>query len=175
MIAFLDLIDETEEKDRFKRLYAKYRGLMAHIASNKLDSRQDVEDVLQETFLYIAKNFDKVGDIDSPATKRYVAVITEGFAIKKFNKEIKHLYHMSTADEVDIDNTLSDNYFNDFDRVDLMMAVNSLNDEYRNLIYFTYVLGYTSSETAEIYGLSAENVRKKLQSARRELRKMLES
>lgn len=148
MIAFLDLIDDYEDKECFEQLYYKYRGLMAHIASEKTASQEDVEDVLQESFLYIAKNFSKVRDVYSNSTKRYVAVITEGYAIKKYNNERKQLYNLNDVNEIDVDNTISDEYFNAYDKADLRMVVNSLNDEYRNLIYFTYVLGYTSNATS---------------------------
>lgn len=87
MIAFLDLIDDYEEKERFKELYNTYRGLMAHIARIKTSSYEDVEDILQDTFFYIAKNFNKIGEIDSPKTKCFISVITEGFAISKYRKE----------------------------------------------------------------------------------------
>lgn len=175
MIAFLDLIDDDEDKERFKKLYCKYKGLMAHIASEKLKNQDDIEDVLQESFLYIAKNFSKVGDINSNSTKRYVAVITEGYAIKKYNIERKQLYHFNDIKDIDVDNTISDEYFNSYDKADLKMVISSLNDEYRNLIYFTYVLGYTSKEISEIYGLSADNIRKKIQFAKLEIKKNLES
>ncbi len=175
MIAFLDLIDDYENKERFKNLYCKYKGLMAHIAYEKLKNQEDVEDVLQDSFLYIAKNFSKVGDINSNSTKRYVAVITEGYAIKKYNIEKKQLNHLNNAMDIDTDDIISDEYFNAYDKADLRMVINSLNDEYRNLIYFTYVLGYTSKETAEIYGLSSDNIRKKIQFAKLEIKKNLES
>lgn len=175
MIAFLDLIDNYEDKERFKKLYYKYKGLMAHIAYEKLKNQDDVEDVLQEAFLYIAKNFSKVENINSVGTKRYVAVITEGYAIKKYNNEKKQLYHFNDINDIDVDNTISDEYFNSYDKADLRMVINGLNDEYKNLIYFTYVLGYTSKEISEIYGLSADNIRKKIQFAKFELKKNLES
>lgn len=175
MIAFLDLIDDYEDKERFKQLYFKYKGLMAHIACEKVNSQEDIEDVLQESFLYIAKNFSKVGDINSNSTKRYVAVITEGYAIKKYNNERKQLYHLNDINEIDLDNIISDEYFNAYDKADLRMIINRLNDEYRNLIYFTYVLGYTSKKISEIYELPADNIRKKLQFAKLEIKKNLES
>lgn len=175
MIAFLDLIDDYEDKERFKKLYHKYKGLMAHIASKKVESQEDVEDVLQDSFLYIAKNFSKVGDISSNSTKRYVAVITEGYAIKKYNIERKQLYHLNDIMDIDIDNTISDEYFNFYDKADLRIVVNSLNDEYRNLLYFKYILGYSSKEISEIYGLSSDNIRKKIQFAKLEIKKNLES
>lgn len=175
MIAFLDLIDNDEDKERFKQLYHKYKGLMAHIANEKVASQEDAEDVLQESFLYIAKNFSKVGDIHSNSTKRFVAVITEGYAIKKYNNERKQLYHLYDVHEIDVDNTFGNEYFNAYDKTDLRMVINKLNDEYRNLIYFTYVLGYTSKEISEIYGLSADNIRKKIQFAKLEIKKDLGS
>ncbi len=73
MIAFLDLIDDYEEKERFKELYNTYRGLMAHIARTKASSYEDVEDILQDTFFYIAKNFNKIGEIDLPKTKCFIS------------------------------------------------------------------------------------------------------
>ncbi len=73
MIAFLDLIDDYNDKERFKKLYNKYRGLMAHIARTKASSYEDVEDILKDTFFYIAKNFNKIGEIDSPKTKCFIS------------------------------------------------------------------------------------------------------
>lgn len=77
--------------------------------------------------------------------------------------------------DIDIDNTISDEYFNSYDKADLRIVVNSLNDEYRNLLTFTYVLGYSSKEISEIYGLSSDNIRKKIQFAKLEIKNNLES
>lgn len=134
---------------------------MAHIACEKVNSQEDVDDILQRSFLYIAKNFSKVGDINSNNTKRYAAVITEDYAIKKYKNERKPLYHLNDVNEIDVDNIISNEYFNAYDKYDLRMVINRLNDEYRNLIYLTYVLRYTSKEISGIYGLSADNIRKK--------------
>lgn len=134
---------------------------MAHIACEKVNSQEDVDDILQKSILYIAKNFSKVGDINSNSTKRYAAVITEDYAIKQYKNERKKLYHLNDVNEIDVDNIISNEYFNVYDKYDLRMVINRLNDEYRNLIYLTYVLRYTSKEISGIYGLSADNIRKK--------------
>ena len=168
MIAFLDLIDDEKDKERFKLLYQKYKGLMAHITAEKVDSQEDVEDVLQDAFLYIAKNFDKVGDIDSNSTKCFIAVITEGFAIKKYKYENKHI--VSLADDVDIESIVSDYNFNSYDKAELKMVVDSLKDEYINLLYLTYTFGFTSKEIALMFGVSDALIRKRIQFAKLEIR-----
>ena len=173
MIAFLDLIDDYNDKERFKELYNTYRGLMAHIASTKTNSHEDIEDILQDAFFYIAKNFNKVGNIDSPKTKYFVSVITEGFAISKYRKEKKHINTLSTEDVIEVDIPYYD--FDIYSKVDLNLVIDTLSDEYRNLIYLTYIFGYKSKEIAGIYGLTDSNVRKKIQFAKAEIRNKLES
>ncbi len=173
MIAFLDLIDDYKDKERFKKLYNKYRGLMAHIASTKTSSHEDIEDILQEAFFYIAKNFNKVGNIDSPKTKCFVSVITEGFAISRYRKEKKYNNTISATDVIETDIPYND--FDIYSKVDLELVIDTLSDEYRNLIYLTYIFGYKSKEIAGIYGLTDSNVRKKIQFAKAEIRNKLES
>lgn len=169
MIAvYLALIDSEEEKIRFTRLYNRYLRLMTSVAKRKVPTAQDVEDVLQDTFFYIAKNFDKIGDVDSPQTKQYVCILTEGFAINKYKKETKYIPVETEFDGTDIINE-TDN----FELQDLKAAVDSLSDEYKNLIYLTYNYGYKSDEIAKMFNMSASSVRKKLQFARAEIKEYL--
>lgn len=171
MIAFLDLIDDYEEKERFKELYNTYRGLMAHIAGTKTNFHEDIEDILQDAFFYIAKNFNKIGEIDSPKTKCFISVITEGFAISKYRKEKKYMDILSVGDITETD--ISYNDFDAYSEIEFKAVIDTLSDEYRNLIYLTYMFDYKSKEIAGIYGLTASNIRKKLQFAKNEIRNKL--
>lgn len=170
MIAFLDLIDNHNDGERFALLYNKYKGLMAHIAYKRLDSQQDVEDVLQDAFFYIAKNFNKIGDINSAQTKCFVGVIAEGFAISKFRKNKNNLNTVCIDEVAD---TAVVSSFDDSSIADLKMVIDTLSDEHKNLLYLKYVFGYKSREIAEIYGISAAAVRKKIQFAKAEVKNKL--
>jgi RNA polymerase sigma-70 factor (ECF subfamily) len=172
MIAFLDLIDDYEDKIRFKELYNEYLGLIVSIARSKVHTSQDVEDAVQDTLFYIAKNFNRIGDLKSASTKCYIATITEGIAINRYNKETKYQnykVHSSISEDL-IDGCNLDVY----DITDIKLVIDNLCDEYRNLIYLTYVFGYKSKEIAQVYNMSDSNVRKKLQFARAEIKKQLE-
>lgn len=166
MIAFLDLIDNEEDRVRFMELYDTYKGLMLAAAEDKCPNELDAEDVVQDAFLYIAKNFDKVGDIHSPMTKRFVAVITEGMAIDKFRKDFNTLSEVSMDDP---DNDI-EVFTEDIPQSEIKMIVDSLREDYRNIIYLSAIFGYTSQEIAEVYGITDSAVRKRLEFAREEIR-----
>ncbi|MCM1286488.1 MAG: sigma-70 family RNA polymerase sigma factor [Acetobacter sp.] len=172
MIAFLDLIDSDENKKQFEYLYYKYRNLMAFIAQENLSNQEDVEDAVQDAFIYIAKNFDKIDDVDSKQTKSYISVITKGFAISKYRKERKYINDISTEDMNEY--VLEDSAFDIYDKTELIMIIDTLDEEYRNLLYLTYVFGYKSKEISKMFGMSDSNVRKKIQFAKADLRNKLE-
>ena len=172
MVAFLDLIDDDEDKERFRSLYIKYKGLMAYIINEKVHTKEDVEDVLQEVFFYIAKNFYKIGDINSNETKNFICIVTEGFAISQFRKEKRHINNI-TFEEAYATNASHDD-FDTYNVTELKMLLNTLSDESRNILYLTYVFGLTSKEVAKIYGITDSNVRKKIQFAKAKIRKELQ-
>lgn len=173
MMMFLSVIETPQEKSRFKQLYEKYSNLVMYIAMQKLNNPTLAEEAVQDTFMYIAKNFNKIGDVDDVKTKNFVATIANGFAINKYNKENKQNIISSyvatgyTAKEKD------DLNFDSYSFIELKNAIDLLSDENKNYLYLKYVYGYTSKEIAKVYGISPELVRKRLQFAKRDVRKYL--
>lgn len=174
MIAFLDLLDTDEEKSKFKQLYYKYNDLLMWIAMGKLKNNHLAEEAVQDAFFYIAKNFHKIEDVDSKRTKCYLSDIVQGFAINKYNKE-KKVIRFSTEEEYIISSQEDEAFFDNLDAVEIKLAINSLPDESKNYLYLTYIYGYTSKEIGDMYNISPELVRKKIQFAKRDVRKYFES
>ena len=174
MMVFLDLVDTEPEKSKFQQLYYKYIDLFMWIAMDKLKNHYLAEEAVQDAFLYIAKNFDKVGDVESKVTKGYLCTIIQGFAINKFNKENKAIHLFLEDEEFTTFNYDDEKFFNSLDAVELKIAVNSLPDDSRNYLYLTYVYGYTSKEIGEMYNISSNLVRKKIQFAKKDVRKYYE-
>ena len=174
MIAFLDLLDTDEEKSKFKQLYYKYNDLLMWIAMDKLKNQHFAEEAVQDAFFYIAKNFDKVGEVDSRYTKGYLSRVVEGLSINKYNKEKKIISLSDDEEEYATYARDDDTFFDNLEVLDLKDAVSKLSDESQNYLYFTYFYGYTSNEIAEMYSISPESVRKKIQFAKRDIRKYFE-
>lgn len=61
-----------------------------------------------------------------------------------------------------------------YDIAELKLVIDTLSDEYRNILYLTYIFGYKSKEIAQIYNMSDSNVRKKIQFAKKEIINKLE-
>lgn len=77
MIAlYLSLVDENQ-KDKFEKVYYKYKDLMFYIAYEVLRNERDAEDAVQEGFLRIAKNISKILDVNSSKSKNFVVLITK--------------------------------------------------------------------------------------------------
>ena len=131
LFLYMSLIDDENDKSKFEQLYYMYDKLMMNVAMSKLHDIDMAEDVLQDSWLYIAINFEKVGDINSVSTRNYLATITAGFAINKFNKNNKTI--LLPLDEAI--SSISDEYFNQFETVELKLAIDTLNDESQNLLH----------------------------------------
>lgn len=169
IMMFLNLLDTQEEKDSFLELYDTYKDLLYWIALKKTNSIEDAEECVQETFFYVAKHFDKIGEIKSKRTKCYLSTIVTGFAIDIYN-EFQKLELISNDD-----NELRDiEYFENFEKVELTAVFDDILDEESKIFfYLKYIYNYKSSEIAEIYNVKDSLVRKKLQYAREKLKQYL--
>lgn len=78
---YLMMIDAEEDKQKFAILYETYRHLMMKVALNVLKDTFLAEDAVHEAFIKIAKNMEKIGEIDATATKRYLLTITKNATI----------------------------------------------------------------------------------------------
>lgn len=127
---FLNLLDTQSEKDKFIKLYDKYKNMLYWISYGKTQSCQDAEECVQETFFYVAKHFEKIGDVNSSKTKGYLATIVTGFSIDVYNKSKKY-------GRIDIENNnVAENlsYFDNIETVELSSAIESVLSEEEKFI-----------------------------------------
>ncbi len=166
---FLNLLDTQNEKEKFIELYDTYKDLLYWIALNRTKNIEDAEECVQETFFYVAKNFEKIDEVNSKRTKCYLSTIVTGFAIDIYKDSQKIDVNLNDDDDLkDIE------YFENFEKVELLAAFDKLLDEESKIfLYLKYIYEYKSSEIAEIYNVKDSYVRKKLQYAREKLKQNL--
>ena len=167
MIAiYLSLIDEND-MSRFEKIYYKYKNLLFYIANGILPDITDAEDAVQEAFIRIAKNMDKIEDTESVATKNFVAIIAKREALRISEKK----YKSSEDKEIDLD-TIEDTKAQDA-LISIQNSLNLLPDEYCYLMNLKYVFGYSGKEISEITNLTETNVRQKLFREKRMLEEII--
>ena len=81
MIILFLTFDTEEEKEKFSEIYRDHAEFMIRVARRILQNSPDAEDVVQDVFLYIADNLEKIDLSDRQKTRSYLAIITEHKAI----------------------------------------------------------------------------------------------
>ena len=177
MVAFLDLIDSDEDKEKFIQLYNKYNRLVYWIAERRVHKHEIAEECVQETFFSIAKNFHKIGEVNGAATRSYVATIAEGFAIKAFRRENKVVFVQSDDDEkrIQLADPSLDFIPDNVDAIDLSIAIDRyLDDEEKNLIYLRYTYKFKVSELSRMFDTTDYFINKKISIALNKLKDYFE-
>lgn len=167
MMIYLQMIDTSEDRSKFEKLYLKYRGLMFHVANNILNNVQDAEDAVHQAFLKIAENIEKLGDPECPKTKGYVVTIVENKAIDLYRQR-KRRQVVELSDELqgvqavyEGENTLA-------------ACILKLPARYREVILLRYHHGYSVKEVAAMLDLSFAAASKLDQRAKNRLKDLYE-
>lgn len=170
MIAFLDLLDTEYEKEQFAKLYNQYSKLLYKIAFEKVNNIHDAEECVQETFLYIAKNFHKIDDVCSSKTKYFLSTIVSCIAIDCYRRS-KTIEFISLEDYEEYKDL---SYIDKYTPDEVSFSIDKLDDDSKNLIYLTYYFGYKSKEIASMLGINNDAVKQRLCRARKKLKKIIE-
>ncbi len=87
---------------KFDKLYKNYKRLMFGIAYDILKNEQDAEDAVQEAFIRLADNIEKIADEDSPQARNFSVVVTRNICFNMLRKR-----HIET--DIDDEVVCSDN------------------------------------------------------------------
>ena len=98
---YLMIIDSEENKRKFVVLYEKYRYLLMKVAYDVLGDNYLAEDAVHEAFIKVTKNMEKIGDVNSQETKRYLITITKNSAIDIYRKKCIQMKREVFVDELD--------------------------------------------------------------------------
>lgn len=80
MLLYLSLIETEEDKIKFEDIFNSYKKTMYYVANSILKDEHYSHDAVQNSFLKIIKNIDKIEDVKSNKTK--------GFIVTYYSKEL---------------------------------------------------------------------------------------
>ena len=165
---FLAMIDTDEGKRKFVILYEKYRQTMEKVAYDVLGDHFLAEDAVHDAFIKVALNVDKIGNVDSRETKRFLVVITRNQSIDIYRKrgiQREREVSMDRMDEGAIEDVRSGNLSvgmeMDVDN-NILNVLKNLPDKYRDVFLLKYSGGFGNREIARALDISEENVRQRL-------------
>jgi len=181
------LIELLEEKDKYAQelFVIRYYSNMFSIALRYLRNREDVEDVLQDSFISAIKKFDQFKGDSALKTWLTSIVINNCLMLlrsEKKNPEVQVEEYLPkfdsdgfrVEDKTNIEKS-PEELMNDKQKKEFIKsAVDKLPGHYRTIIMLRDIEGYSVKETSELLELTEANVKSRLHRARLALKKLLE-
>ena len=168
---FLLAIGNEEDQQKIEILYKQYHRLMYKVAYDVLHNRGEVEDVLHDSFIKIAKNMDCIGDPYSKETKNFLAVISKNTALDVYRKKKRRWKREVSFKEV-YDSSVPRTYIKtsiDGDAQFLVEAIRNLPELYRAPLSLKYTNQYSIKEISKILNISETNVKQRIFRAKKML------
>ena len=177
MLAFyMTFIDGEDDKAKFEILYNTYRKRMVYTAFSVLNNKEDAEDAVHDTFIKIARNMRSIGDPESDETLSYVLKAVKNTAINLSKKNTTRNKHIQSQD---VDN-ISDGAFLNKLRIqenyeEVVEAIRSLNDIYRDVMFYHFIAGMKSRDIADLLDRNKSTVQQQIVRGKKKLLEILEN
>jgi len=168
ILAYLD--DENDQK-LLEDIFYAYSKQMMHLALSYLKNEEDAEDAVGTVFEKIAsRNFDVVRNIKNEVDLRnYLLKATKNTSLnllrdrKKENVSLDEIPEYNLAENGD----LSDDCFykvvcTKLDYETVLKAISQLNEKYRDVLYYHFVMEMTVSEVAKLLFQSVSATKQQL-------------
>lgn len=162
------------QKNKFEALYYRYRRLLYTVIRKTVSSDSDAEDILQNTFIKIAKNIKSIDDIESKETSAFLTVIAKNTAYdflrsRSCYEEINLEEIESIADE---DNTIA-RLLSDIQYEKIVSCIKSVPSPYMEVMFLHFVKDYSVRYTARLLERKPQTVKMQLVRGKKILVKML--
>lgn len=170
---YLMMVDIDEDRDKFTILYDKYRKLMQTVCYKVLQDDYLAEDATHDAFIKLAKNMDKIKNIESHETKRYLITIAKNSAIDIYRRCASRRMHEVCFDEREALEkvTIDENLGEDDKVIEILKQLPAL---YRDVLLLKYSNGFSNVEIAAILNISEENVRQRISRGKKIVKKELD-
>lgn len=164
--------------DRFEIIVKRYNQRLFRIIRSYLSDRQDIEDVMQTTYLKAYKNLKQFRGESKFSTWLIRIAIHEALKKLKGQDKISNLHSVTDSRHSDLKDSV-ERYTPESTMIQkdmnshLEKAIDALPPKYRSVLIMRSIEQLSTEETAEILGISQANVKVRLYRAKSKLRDKL--
>jgi len=174
----LSMIEDEQERQKIADIYEKYRYKCLHIAFNIVKNQEMAEDAVEDAFIEVIKQKDKILPMNCSDLLSYLVTIVKSRAIniiKKTNKisdtPIDEIVETIESNEIPVDEQIANKQ--GFEH--LVAKIASLDENYKIVFEIKYRDNLSNGEIAKILNITQKNVEMRLYRAKLKLRKLIES
>ena len=154
---YLAVLDDQSNEEQFIDVYNTYKRLVYHTAYKIMGDSYLAEDVLQEVFLYVAKNFSKIHRENCHELAAYLVSCSRSRAYDMLRKQREE--PLEEVPDAPDDAPVPDDAVVSTDNIQhLTELIGQMKPMYRAPLRLL-AMGYTNREIAESLGLTDEVVR----------------
>ncbi|MCR4926083.1 MAG: sigma-70 family RNA polymerase sigma factor [Clostridiales bacterium] len=162
----------AEQQEKVARIHNLYKAVMYSVAFKILKNDPDAEDAVNQAFLKISENIDKISEIDCPKTKAFVVIIVKNVSIDIYNKNKKTIFNSASEENLQFV-AVKDDILDSIDYKELIKRIKNLPSGMKDALYLNCVIGYSVQETASILNISVEAAYKRIERAKAILAKKI--
>lgn len=182
LIFYMSLIDDESQHRLFEEIYLNYRKQMFLVARSVLGSDSDAEDIVHDVFMKIAKkHMSRISKIENDTDLRnYLLKATKHTALDHLRKQRHEKIMPDTAGESDLkeiadiaDDELADKVCSNIEYEQIVEAIASLDEIYREALYYHFVLELSVPELSKLLDCKKSTVKQRLVRGKKLLYKKL--
>lgn len=165
------IIKNNEEKLKVEKLYIKYNRLMYKVAYNILNDKYTSEDAVQLSFIKVIKNLNKIDEIESKKTLKFLITICKNTAIDIYNKKKnfnKYLVKESLSNDIVSEKIIGNENLNEL--LEIIYKLKSIDKE---VIILKFIFNYSVIEISKMLNINIKTVQKRIERAKLRLLKEL--
>ena|SRR5205085_8473150 len=154
-----------------RQLYDLYKARLMGMCRRYTRSREDAQDVLQDSFIKIFSNIDRVGDVRT--LEGWMLSIAVNTSIDHYHKHKKHEFFQYPEEQDEVAGDDDDKLISRLSDEYLVAMISELPDGCRMVINLFAIEGYSHAEIAERLSISEGTSRSQLHHAKYLLKKKL--
>lgn len=159
-----------------EELYELYEQKIYSAAYFILKNIQQAEDVVQETFITLYNNLEKLNSLDTYELKSYILRIAKNNAIDRYRKNKRHSeileeYQREMIETVDENVDEWEQRLMSENQIDTLLTV--LSESCRQVFKYKVFYNLSYQEIAKLMGITEVNVRKQFERARKRVHNMM--
>ncbi|MCX4377535.1 MAG: sigma-70 family RNA polymerase sigma factor [Lachnospiraceae bacterium] len=167
---YMALIEECD-KEKFERLYYTYNKMMFEIANSILCNVSLADETVQDCMLKLANSITELPNIPSESAKALIISMVKNKA--RNNLKAEHYDKVEPMDENQIPDTVMSDISFALRYKELIEMVNTLEQQYREVLVMRLVNGLSVNEISEKLDLPYRTVETRIFRARKKLKDRL--
>lgn len=174
-LLFYGAPDKTESESRFELLYQNYKHPMQQAAFGILNDRGLAEDAVQEAFIRMGRNMERVVLADEKQAGKFLMVLARNAAIDIYRKRSRQMKKEILVNEMEEMELFTEGLEADLDEDErVQKLLGKIPVKYRDVLFMKYSHCMENGEIAKTLGISEENVRQRITRGKSKVRKILE-